>query len=85
MPTFDLSVTGTFQNATFVVQAVLILLVFCSVVCWAIILEKSVLLVRLFRQARQLEGSDLASLPGNGIAREIFASGRCVCEIPGSA
>jgi biopolymer transport protein TolQ len=51
----DLSVSSIFLQATSAVQAVLILLALASVVCWAIIVEKAVLVFSLRRQLRILE------------------------------
>lgn len=78
MPQIDLSLTALFQQATGVVQAVLIVLLLYSVLCWAIILEKAALLVRLSAQTRRLETatSDGALPPAFGLARAIAAAGR---------
>jgi biopolymer transport protein TolQ len=51
----DFSVSGIFLQASGVVQAVLLLLVLASVVCWAIIVEKALVLMSLRRQMRFLE------------------------------
>lgn len=52
MQPIDFSPTWLFSQATGVVQAVLIILALCSVACWAVILEKAVLLIRYKKQAR---------------------------------
>ncbi len=62
MTAIDLSLTGTFHQATGVVQAVLIALGLCSVLGWAVILEKAARLLGLSRQARAFE----AAVTGDG-------------------
>lgn len=79
MPPIDLSLPALFQQSSGVVQAVLIALLFCSILCWAIILEKAVVLVGLYRQARAFEAAtngSLSALPDIGIARTIVSAGR---------
>ncbi|PKU25610.1 MotA/TolQ/ExbB proton channel family protein [Telmatospirillum siberiense] len=80
MSPIDLSLTTIFQQATGVVQAVLVILALCSVLCWSIILEKAVLLIGLSRQTRALEksltGGSLAGLPANGLAGAIALAGK---------
>ncbi len=51
----DLSIMGLFQHADPVVQAIMLILVVCSVACWAIIFEKAVRLSRLGSNVRELE------------------------------
>jgi biopolymer transport protein TolQ len=75
MPGLDLSLTALFQQATGVVQAVLIALLLCSVACWAIIVEKAVLLIGLSRQTKAVEAG-LTALPEPGLARSIAIAGR---------
>jgi TolQ protein len=60
-PHADLSMLGLFLQADWVVKAVMIALALASLVCWAIIIEKSLLLSRLGREIRVLVA---ASLPG---------------------
>ncbi|HXP95817.1 MAG TPA: MotA/TolQ/ExbB proton channel family protein [Telmatospirillum sp.] len=80
MPPIDLSLSAIFQQSTGVVQAVLIVLLACSILCWTIILEKAALLIGLFRQTAALEkaaaNGGLSALPAFGIARAIAAAGR---------
>ena len=54
MPPIDLSLTALYSQASGLVQAVLLTLLGCSVLCWSIILEKALLLVGLSRQTRAL-------------------------------
>jgi biopolymer transport protein ExbB/TolQ len=62
-----------------VVQAVMALLALASLACWAIILEKAVLLARLARQARalaELVGAGAAAPPeGESLAARVFRAG----------
>ncbi|MBL6456795.1 MotA/TolQ/ExbB proton channel family protein [Belnapia sp. T6] len=53
-PAADLSVAGLILNADPVVQGVMALLLLASFACWAIIIEKSLLLGRLAREAQGL-------------------------------
>ncbi|MDR3436092.1 MotA/TolQ/ExbB proton channel family protein [Telmatospirillum sp.] len=80
MAPVDLSLSAIFQQATGVVQAVLIILMLCSVGCWAIILEKAVVLIGLSRQAKVLEtmaaAGGLPALPTSSAAQAIVANGR---------
>lgn len=55
MPQIELSLGWVFAQATGAVQGVLVILIACSVVCWAIILEKGLLLYRYRRQVRWFE------------------------------
>ncbi|KAA2215170.1 MotA/TolQ/ExbB proton channel family protein [Teichococcus oryzae] len=57
----DLSMLGLFLQADWVVKGVMIALALASVICWAIIVEKSMLLTRLAREIRVLAA---ASVPG---------------------
>jgi biopolymer transport protein TolQ len=71
MPPIDLSLTALYSQASGLVQAVLLTLLGCSVLCWSIILEKALLLVGLSRQTRALEwaavNGDLRHLPEVGL------------------
>lgn len=51
----DMSMIGLFLQADLIVKAVMILLLFSSVWCWAIILEKRATLNRLTKRARKFE------------------------------
>ncbi|MEM8833329.1 MAG: protein TolQ [Pseudomonadota bacterium] len=51
----DLSMWGLFMMADPVVKGVMLLLVFSSVWCWAIIFEKRMVLAKLIRRARKFE------------------------------
>ena len=51
----DFSIFGLVQHADPVVQAIMLLLVVCSVACWALIFEKLVRLSRLKSHVRELE------------------------------
>ncbi|TCJ18700.1 flagellar motor protein MotA [Parasulfuritortus cantonensis] len=71
----DFSILALYGQATGVVQAVVLLLVAASLVCWAVIIEKTALLRRLYRQAdafeRQLPAPDgLAGQLGRAGAAE---------------
>ncbi|MFC7609337.1 MotA/TolQ/ExbB proton channel family protein [Teichococcus aestuarii] len=61
----DMSMLGLFLMADWVVKSVMIALVLASVICWAIIVEKSLLLGRLGREVRKLVG---AAAPGGRAA-----------------
>jgi len=50
----DFSILGLIQHADPFVQAIMLLLVICSVGCWALIIEKAVRLTMLRSQVRQL-------------------------------
>jgi biopolymer transport protein ExbB/TolQ len=50
----DFSILGLVQHADPFVQAIMLLLVVCSVGCWALILEKTIRLTMLKLQVRQL-------------------------------
>ncbi|MEM6811858.1 MAG: protein TolQ [Pseudomonadota bacterium] len=51
----DLSMWGLFMQADIVVKAVMILLLFSSVWCWAIIFEKRAVINKLTKRARKFE------------------------------
>ena len=51
----DFSLTSLFLHASGIVEGVLALLALMSVLCWAIIIEKTVTLIGLRRQLRRLE------------------------------
>ena len=53
----DLSIFRLFLEADFIVKFVMIILVFCSFWCWAIIFEKSLRIRRLGRMAERFEKS----------------------------
>jgi biopolymer transport protein TolQ len=78
----DFSVSGIFLQSTGMVQGVLALLVLASVLSWAIIIEKTVSLGVLRRQARAFEAvakGNVVRLKADrpdGLAAMIFAEGR---------
>lgn len=55
MQAHDMSLIGLFLQADYLVKAVMILLGLSSVVCWGIILDRSLRLIRLKRQASRFE------------------------------
>mgnify|MGYP001392306417 CR=1 FL=1 len=75
----DLSLTSLILNADVVVQAVIVILVLASVMCWALIFEKLIRILGLKRQVRVLEaaahGAALPPAAGNGYASAIVAAG----------
>ncbi|WP_159996384.1 MotA/TolQ/ExbB proton channel family protein [Roseomonas sp. 18066] len=78
----DMSMLGLFMQADWVVKAVMIALALASVVCWAIIVEKSLLLGRLKREIRGLvaaaapgAGQGLPSPQGEGLAARVLRAG----------
>jgi biopolymer transport protein TolQ len=68
MPQIELSLGWVFAQATGAVQGVLVILIACSVVCWAVILEKSLLLHRFRRQTRWFEEAACSGRFGAGAA-----------------
>ena len=56
----DLSVMGLFQHADIVVKSIMIGLVLASVICWAVIFEKTIRLWRLGREVRKLQDAAAA-------------------------
>jgi biopolymer transport protein TolQ len=52
----DFSVIGMFMQADWIVKSVIIMLLFASVVCWAIIYNKSKKIRRITKQAEYFEG-----------------------------
>jgi biopolymer transport protein ExbB/TolQ len=79
MTTSDLSLLGLLVQAGPVVKGVMGLLAFASLACWAVAIEKTILLARLGREVRRLGreegGSGLAHRIGQAAGRE-WASGR---------
>jgi len=78
----DMSLLGLFLQADIVVKAVMIGLALASVVCWAIIVEKSLLLGRLNKEVRGLVGAaapgatPAANAPqGEGLAARVLRAG----------
>ncbi|HWL81896.1 MAG TPA: MotA/TolQ/ExbB proton channel family protein [Roseomonas sp.] len=76
----DLSMLGLFLQADWVVKAVMIALALASVICWAIIVEKSMLLRRIGREVRQLVGAARpdatgAAPQGEGLAARVLRAG----------
>ncbi|HYD70219.1 MotA/TolQ/ExbB proton channel family protein [Azospirillum sp.] len=79
MPNHDLSVIGLFLAADPVVKGVMILLVLASVACWAIVLEKTVVLARAKAQTRRFEAAVADGGDPGGIAglpAALVAAGR---------
>ncbi|WP_448192339.1 MotA/TolQ/ExbB proton channel family protein [Azospirillum sp. sgz301742] len=81
MPNHDLSVIGLFLAADPVVKGVMVLLLLASVACWAIVLEKTVVLARAKAQTRRFEaaitvegGFDVGGLAG--LPAAIVAAGQ---------
>ncbi len=67
----DLSMMSLFLQADPIVKGVMLLLALASVICWAIILDKVVRVVRLRREAKRLE--NLAR--SDGLASETWQQG----------
>jgi TolQ protein len=69
----DLSFLGLFLQADVVVKGVMVVLVLASIGCWTVIIQRSIRLVRLRREARRFEeGSRTGRLPhdpGSGSGR----------------
>ncbi|WP_052360140.1 MotA/TolQ/ExbB proton channel family protein [Solidesulfovibrio alcoholivorans] len=82
MPQIELSLGWVFSQATGAVQGVLVILIVCSVVCWAVILEKAVLFYRYRRQAAWFEqwvrsGRRAGATPvGGELSDALLAEGR---------
>ena len=74
-----LSLTSLILNADPVVQGVIVLLVLASVICWALILEKTIRLFGLKRQVSALEdaahGRGLPQAEGSGYASAVLQAG----------
>jgi TolQ protein len=78
----DMSMLGLFLQADWMVKAVMIGLALCSVICWAIIVEKSLLLGRVRGEIRRLVGAaapgaqPVAAAPqGEGLAARVLRAG----------
>ncbi|MCQ4158818.1 MotA/TolQ/ExbB proton channel family protein [Roseomonas sp. GC11] len=78
----DMSMLGLFLQADWVVKGVMIALALASVICWAVIVEKSLLLGRLGREVRQLvaaatpgSGQTPAAPQGEGLAARVLRAG----------
>ena len=73
-----LSILSLLQNADPFVQAIMALLLFCSIACWAIILEKLIRLTVLKAQVRQLarlaEAGRLSFEGGRGLVGAVAAA-----------
>ncbi|MBR0674236.1 MotA/TolQ/ExbB proton channel family protein [Neoroseomonas soli] len=68
----DLSMVGLILQAGPVVQAVMGALALASVACWAVMIEKSILLARLKREVRLLRAAgDAGAANGEGLAARI--------------
>lgn len=83
-PQIELSLGWVFSQATGAVQGVCVILIVCSVVCWAVILEKAVLFRRYRRQAAGFEqwvrSGRLAGVTplGDELSDALLAEGRAV-------
>ncbi|MGG5812321.1 MotA/TolQ/ExbB proton channel family protein [Falsiroseomonas sp. CW058] len=66
----DLSLLGLVLQAGPVVQGVMALLLLASLACWAIAIEKAILLGRLSRQMRRLAAAE-GGAAGEGLAAEV--------------
>jgi biopolymer transport protein ExbB/TolQ len=77
-PPPDLSVLGLVLHADPVVQGVMALLLLASLACWAIIVEKAVVLARLGREARALAAAAPTAVPpeGDGLAAAVLRAGQ---------
>ncbi|MFC3125808.1 MotA/TolQ/ExbB proton channel family protein [Pseudoroseomonas globiformis] len=76
----DMSMLGLFMQADWVVKAVMIGLALASVICWAIIIEKSLLLGRISREVKLLVAASLpgtAPTPpqGEGLSAQVLRAG----------
>lgn len=84
MPQIELSFGWIFSQATGPVQGVLVILIVSSIVCWAVILEKSVLLHKYRRQARWFEtlvgSGETWTSPGGELSDALLAQGRRALE-----
>ncbi|WP_246523306.1 MotA/TolQ/ExbB proton channel family protein [Neoroseomonas eburnea] len=68
----DLSILGLVLQAGPVVQGVMAALVLASIVCWAIMIEKAILLGQLQREVRRLaDAGDPAAANGEGLAARV--------------
>jgi biopolymer transport protein ExbB/TolQ len=74
----DFSLIGLISNADPFVQAIMLLLAVCSVICWALIFEKFIRLTLLKRQVRQLAAQAAAGRlspdRGSGIVGAVQAA-----------
>jgi biopolymer transport protein ExbB/TolQ len=73
----DFSILGLIQHADPFVQAIMLVLVICSVGCWALIIEKTVRLTMLKAQVRQLGRQAAAgrlTFDGGGLVGAVAAA-----------
>jgi biopolymer transport protein ExbB/TolQ len=74
----DFSIYGLIMHADPFVQAIMLLLVVCSVACWALIFEKAIRLAALRYQVRQLarqaEAGRILFDGGGGLVRAVAAA-----------
>jgi biopolymer transport protein ExbB/TolQ len=77
---FNATISSLIANADPVVKGVMLILVFASVICWAIILEKAIRLIRFGGQVRRLErfvsGTGDAAPDRAGLAGAVLAAAR---------
>jgi biopolymer transport protein ExbB/TolQ len=73
----DYSPLALFLQADLVVKTIMLLLIVSSVMVWAIVIDRSIRLIRLHRQAQALQGAahDPARRPKTGLAAELLAAG----------
>jgi biopolymer transport protein TolQ len=77
---FNATISSLIANADPVVKGVMLILVFASVICWAIILEKAIRLMRFGGQVRRLErfvsGTGDTARDRGGLAGAVLAAAR---------
>jgi biopolymer transport protein ExbB/TolQ len=81
---FNATISSLIANADPVVKGVMLILVFASVICWAIILEKAIRLMRFGGQVRRLErfvsGTGDAARDRAGLAGAVLAAARRLAD-----
>jgi biopolymer transport protein TolQ len=81
---FNATISSLIANADPVVKGVMLILVFASVICWAIILEKAIRLMRFGGQVRRLErfvsGTGDAARDRGGLAGAVLAAARRLAD-----
>ncbi len=70
----DMSMLGLFMQADIIVKAVMLLLIFSSVWCWAIIFEKKTILSKLKKRARKFEDAFWSGEPLDKLYQRIKKS-----------
>jgi biopolymer transport protein ExbB/TolQ len=79
----NVTIYSLIMNADPVVKAVMLILVFASVICWAIILEKAIRLTRFGGQVRRLER--FVSGPGDIVRSRAELAGAVLAAAQGQA